>query len=353
MSTQRTTRQAPGRPRAPRGAPVRRRPGTGAPRAARRRARASGRRRAAQPSSDAAPRLRNRGRARYVRYAGRSPGPSGGGGWSAAIAGYGGGRGRRACVIGVDVGGTKLLAGVVDEGSPSITARSAASQDSTPAALLDTLAAMVRRGARCRATSEIAGVGFGVPGVIDRRTGVVAASPHLPLGGVALPGADGRAPRPAGRRRQRRQLRDARRVAPRRGARRARRVHADDRHRHRRRHRRGGQLYAGPAAARRRARAHGRSISTARPARATAPATAASSGTPRATRSAARAGARAIEQPDSALGARAAAGREITGALVTELAHDGDERARAVLGQVGPPARARAGRGSSTSSTPR
>jgi glucokinase len=40
-------------------------------------------------------------------------------------------------------------------------------------------------------------------------------------------------------------------------------------------------------------------------------------------------------QPDSALGRRLAAGREITGPLVTELAHSGDTAARAVLETVG------------------
>jgi glucokinase len=40
-------------------------------------------------------------------------------------------------------------------------------------------------------------------------------------------------------------------------------------------------------------------------------------------------------RPDSALGRRAAAGREITGGIVTELAHDGDPAARDVLAEVG------------------
>ena len=43
----------------------------------------------------------------------------------------------------------------------------------------------------------------------------------------------------------------------------------------------------------------------------------------------------AAEQPDSALGAGCGRGREITGGLVTELAHDGDEAAREVLARVG------------------
>ena len=48
--------------------------------------------------------------------------------------------------------------------------------------------------------------------------------------------------------------------------------------------------------------------------------------------SAARAGR---DTPDSPLGQLVEAGREITGGLVTEMAHDGDEQARAVLAGVG------------------
>jgi glucokinase len=45
--------------------------------------------------------------------------------------------------------------------------------------------------------------------------------------------------------------------------------------------------------------------------------------------------ARAKAEPDSGLGRALAAGREITGPLVTELAHDGDEAARAAVATVG------------------
>ncbi|MBX5470155.1 MAG: ROK family protein, partial [Thermoleophilaceae bacterium] len=49
-----------------------------------------------------------------------------------------------------------------------------------------------------------------------------------------------------------------------------------------------------------------------------------------------RAGAEAGRlRPDSALGRALAAGQEVTGPLVTELAHDGDEVAREVLAGVG------------------
>lgn len=43
----------------------------------------------------------------------------------------------------------------------------------------------------------------------------------------------------------------------------------------------------------------------------------------------------AAERPDSALGRALAEGREVTGALATELAHDGDEAAREVVALIG------------------
>jgi glucokinase len=45
--------------------------------------------------------------------------------------------------------------------------------------------------------------------------------------------------------------------------------------------------------------------------------------------------AAARREPASALGRRLADGREITGGIVTELAHDGDEAARSVLAEIG------------------
>jgi glucokinase len=45
--------------------------------------------------------------------------------------------------------------------------------------------------------------------------------------------------------------------------------------------------------------------------------------------------AAARRDPSSALGRRLADGREITGGIVTELAHDGDEAARSVLAEIG------------------
>ncbi len=87
------------------------------------------------------------------------------------------------CVIGVDVGGTKLLAGLVDETLTVLHRSQRSSQDLDTGALLDTVAEMVLDAARS-ADVDVAGVGLGVPGVIDRRHGIVAVAPHLPLEGV-------------------------------------------------------------------------------------------------------------------------------------------------------------------------
>ncbi len=88
-----------------------------------------------------------------------------------------------ACVIGVDVGGTKLLAGAVD-GDLAVHHRAQrSSQDLTTTELLDVLAEMVQEAAAAAPQAPI-GVGFGVPGALDRRHGIVAACPHLPLEGV-------------------------------------------------------------------------------------------------------------------------------------------------------------------------
>lgn len=88
-----------------------------------------------------------------------------------------------ACVIGVDVGGTKLLAGAVDAGLAVHHRAQRSSQGLTTTELLDVLAEMVQEAAEAAPAPPV-GVGFGVPGALDRRHGIVAACPHLPLEGV-------------------------------------------------------------------------------------------------------------------------------------------------------------------------
>ncbi len=87
------------------------------------------------------------------------------------------------CVIGVDVGGTKLLSGAVDSGLAVHHRAQRSSQGLETAELLDTLAAIVAEAAEA-APGPVLGAGFGIPGVIDRRDGLVGACPHLPLEGI-------------------------------------------------------------------------------------------------------------------------------------------------------------------------
>jgi len=85
--------------------------------------------------------------------------------------------------IGVDMGGTKLLAGAVDMGFSvhRRAQRSVAGLDQS--SLLDVVVDAVQE-ARESAGGEIEGVGFGIPSLIDQRTGRSVISVHLPLAGV-------------------------------------------------------------------------------------------------------------------------------------------------------------------------
>lgn len=91
------------------------------------------------------------------------------------------------CVIGVDLGGTKLLAGVVD-GELNVHHRVR-----RPVAglgqreLLDVVVAAVEE-ARAAAPAEVAAIGFGIPCLIDQRRGVATMAVNLPI--VDLPFRD-------------------------------------------------------------------------------------------------------------------------------------------------------------------
>src|SRR5438128_763820 len=88
------------------------------------------------------------------------------------------------CVIGVDLGGTKLLAGAVgpDLGVRHRIRREAAGLDQ--ARLVDTIVGAVREAAA--AVPSVTAVGIGVPATLDRRTGEAVFSTHLPLAGLAI-----------------------------------------------------------------------------------------------------------------------------------------------------------------------
>src|SRR3954452_10284859 len=83
--------------------------------------------------------------------------------------------------IGVDLGGTKLLAGVVDA-SGTVVARERRLIGGLPLeSLLDVTVEAVDA---VRAGQEVSAVGFGIPALIDRRSGVAVRCVHLPLDGV-------------------------------------------------------------------------------------------------------------------------------------------------------------------------
>jgi glucokinase len=88
-------------------------------------------------------------------------------------------------VIGVDMGGTKLLAGSVDGdlGVHHRVQRTVVGLDQS--ALLRTVAEAVAE-VREAAGAEVSAVGFGIPALIDTRTGTSIVSVHLPLAGLSF-----------------------------------------------------------------------------------------------------------------------------------------------------------------------
>jgi glucokinase len=85
-------------------------------------------------------------------------------------------------VIGVDVGGTKILAGVVERDGTVVTHREYPTPLESEAALLDGLEAAVRE----ILDDRVAAVCFGVPSRIDQRAGVAIGSVNIPLTNVPL-----------------------------------------------------------------------------------------------------------------------------------------------------------------------
>jgi len=91
--------------------------------------------------------------------------------------------GRR--TIGVDIGGTKLLAGAVD-GDLAVhhrTHRTVAGLDQ--ASLLDACVDAVDEAREC-AGGEVLAAGFGIPCLIDQRSGLAVTAVNAPLGGMAF-----------------------------------------------------------------------------------------------------------------------------------------------------------------------
>ncbi len=85
-------------------------------------------------------------------------------------------------VIGVDVGGTKILAGVIDNNGKVHERVQIASPTSSTEALLDGLDRAVTK----LLGPEIMAIGFGIPSSIDQRSGMVLGTVNLPLQGLSF-----------------------------------------------------------------------------------------------------------------------------------------------------------------------
>jgi glucokinase len=81
--------------------------------------------------------------------------------------------------VGVDLGGTKMLAGVVDDDCNVLHRRSESSSGKSEEALLDLAVDLITDALRRH--PEAAAVGLGIPCTIDRRRGVAIAAVNLPL----------------------------------------------------------------------------------------------------------------------------------------------------------------------------
>jgi glucokinase len=86
--------------------------------------------------------------------------------------------------IGVDLGGTKILAGIVDREGNVVRRHERPTPTDSQEALLAELEAAVRE----LLTDEIVAIGFGVPSTIDQRTGSAISSVNIPLANVDVRG---------------------------------------------------------------------------------------------------------------------------------------------------------------------
>lgn len=88
--------------------------------------------------------------------------------------------------VGVDLGGTKLLAGAVDDDGTVLFRSYRRISGLDREALLQQLVAAVTEAAAAAGGARAAG--FGIPAMLDRATGTVVSCNHLPLDGLAIAG---------------------------------------------------------------------------------------------------------------------------------------------------------------------
>lgn len=86
--------------------------------------------------------------------------------------------------IGVDVGGTKILAGVVDRDGQVLESN----ETTTPEGPLDAILAALDEAVGALVGDRVAAIGYGIPSNLDRRTRVALRGSNLPLEGLDLLG---------------------------------------------------------------------------------------------------------------------------------------------------------------------
>ena len=86
------------------------------------------------------------------------------------------------CYVGLDLGGTQIKAGLLDPSSTVIASTTDPTPtDSRPEVVVEAMDAMARRLVHDagRSWSDVQGIGIGIPGLIDSRTGIVRACVNL------------------------------------------------------------------------------------------------------------------------------------------------------------------------------
>jgi glucokinase len=91
----------------------------------------------------------------------------------------------KGCVIGVDLGGTKLLAGAVDADLRVHHRALRSSRGSDTAEVISIIEGAIREALEA-VDGEASAVGVGIPSTIDQSRGVSVYSTHLPLAGVPV-----------------------------------------------------------------------------------------------------------------------------------------------------------------------
>jgi glucokinase len=86
--------------------------------------------------------------------------------------------------IGVDLGGTKMLIGVLDSGSEVLWESREASTGQTEEELVELLVREV--GEACEERAGVGAIGMGIPATIDRRRGVAVSAVNLPIEDLPL-----------------------------------------------------------------------------------------------------------------------------------------------------------------------